>query len=366
MDKINAALKLLSIDSLGPRRALILAAKFNSLQEIFEASFKRLKNIQGLPVETAQKIKNGGNPKFVKEQRALLEKSPFKLITIFDEEYPDNLRNIYDPPPVLFMHGEFLECDYDAIAIVGTRKCTQYGRQVTEMLVKELVRNKITIVSGFARGIDTAAHRTALKNKGRTIAVLGNGIDQVYPPENRELRIELVSQGVYCSEFPLGTKPDAQNFPRRNRIISGLSLGTVVIEAGQKSGALLTSNYSINQNRETFAIPGKITSKVSAGTNQLIQQGAKPVLKVDDILEEIEQLRKFPENRRQLKINFNFTPEEKKIYDNLTFEPLHIDSLADKTGIDTQQILATLLSLELKGAAKQFAGKMFAKIGNFQ
>ena len=366
MDKIKAALKLLSIDSLGPRRALILASKFNSLQEIFKASLSQLKNIPGLPAEVARNIKNGGDPDFVAEQRSLLERSPFKLITIFDQEYPDNLRNVYDPPPVLFIHGEFLECDHDAIAIVGTRQCTQYGRQVTEMLVKELVRSNITIVSGFARGIDTAAHRAALKNKGRTIAVLGNGIDQVYPPENRELRIELVKQGVYCSEFPLGTKPDAQNFPRRNRIISGLSLGTVVIEAGQKSGALLTSNYSINQNREAFAIPGKITSRVSTGTNQLIQQGAKPVLNGDDILEEIEQLRKFPEKKRQLEIDFNFTPEEKKIYDNLSFEPLHIDLLADKAGIDTHQVLAILLSLELKGAAKQFAGKMFAKIGNFQ
>lgn len=366
MDKITAALKLLSVKSLGPRRAVMLRSEFANPAKIFDTPIKRLASISGISKKLAQKIKNGGDSEFVKEQQEILEKSPFEIITIFDKKYPKNLYNIYDPPPVLYLHGEYKDMDHDAVAFVGTRKCTKYGKQVTESLVKELVKMNITIVSGFARGIDTAAHKAAIDNGGRTIAVLGNGIDKVYPPENRELRRELVKNGVYCSEFPLGTKPDATNFPRRNRIISGLSLGTVVVEAGQKSGALLTSNYSINQNRETFAIPGKITSRASVGTNQLIQAGAKPVLSADDILEEIESLRKYPEQERQLKIEFNFTSDEQEIYNKLSFEPIHIDSLAEKAGIDTHQVLSTLLSLELKGAAKQFSGKMFAKIGNFQ
>ncbi|HMA62569.1 MAG TPA: DNA-processing protein DprA [bacterium] len=366
MDKRTAALTLLSIESLGPRRGLILVSKFDKPADIFNASYRELKSIKGITSKLARNIVKGGDQDFVEEQKTLLDRSPFDVITIFDDEYPENLYNIYDPPLVLYKHGDFVDADHDAIAFVGTRKCTKYGKQVTETLVKELVRRKITIVSGFARGIDTTAHRTALKNSGRTIAALGNGVDKVYPPENRELRTELVKNGVYCSEFALGTRPDAQNFPRRNRIISGLSLGTVVVEAGQKSGALLTSNYSINQNRETFAVPGRITSRTSKGTNQLIKQGAKPVLSVEDILEEIENLRKYPEKERQLKIEFNFTSDEQKIYDSLTFDPLHIDELSDKTGYDTHEALSTLLNLELKGAVKQFSGKMFAKIGNFQ
>ena len=366
MDHDEGILRLLSINQLGPRKCLILTNKFDSIEAIFKASYQELIAIDGFSDSMVKEIKQGGNTQFLEEQLTTLQKGPFEIITIFDNYYPEHLFNIYDPPPALFIQGNFSKEDHDAIAFVGTRKCSKYGKQVTEKLVKELVKKKITIVSGFARGIDTTAHRAALKNGGRTIAVLGNGIDKVYPPENRDLRTRLVKNGVYCSEFPFHTQPEATNFPRRNRIISGLSLGTVVIEAGKKSGSLITANYSINQNRETFAVPGKITSKTSRGTNNLIQEGAKPALTAEDILEEIEALRKYPEKKRQLEIDFTFTRKERQVYDLLTFDPVHIDDLASKTDSNTQDLLSTLLSLELKGAAKQYSGKLFAKIGNFQ
>lgn len=200
-----------------------------------------------------------------------------------------------------------------------------------------------------------------MKYGGRTIAVLGNGIDIVYPSENRSLKNEILENGVYCSEFPFGTKPDAINFPMRNRIISGLSLGTVVIEAGMKSGAVLTAYIALDQNRDVFAIPGNIFDKQSVGTNRLIQKGAKLVTNVDDILEEIDNVRKFSGTQKQLEINLQFTQEEREVYDLLD-NALHVDKITEKLNKDTPEILTLLLNLELMGAIRQFPGKIFAKI----
>ncbi|RKY57044.1 MAG: DNA-protecting protein DprA [Candidatus Neomarinimicrobiota bacterium] len=363
MDKRIASLKLLSINGLGSRKILNLRSAFPQIEDVFGASIKSLLKIPGIDYKLANKILYGFNEEFVNSQISLMEKSPFDMVTIFDKDYPTRLRNIYDPPVILFKHGNFKETDEDAIAVVGTRKSTSYGKEVTEMLVKGLVEQNITIISGFARGIDTEAHKTALRVGGRTIAVLGNGIDRVYPPENRSLRNQIVENGVYCSEFPFGTKPDAVNFPRRNRIISGLSLGVLVIEAGEKSGAILTAYYGLDQNREVFAVPGRISDLKSKGTNRLIQKGAKLVDNVDDILSEIESNRKFPTVSRQIEINFKFEREEKKIYDALSHEPIYIDDLSTKVEKTSYEVLSILLSLELKGAVRQLAGKMFTKVG---
>lgn len=364
MDKLQAILSLLTVNGLGSHRILNLQRQFPDIQDIFSVSRKRLMEVPGIDIVMAERIQKNVNHQFVEEQLTLLKNSPFKITTIVDSDYPARLRDIYDPPVVLFRHGEFLPQDEDAIAIVGTRNPDHYGKEVATLLVSQLVEQNITIVSGFARGIDTIAHKIALEKGGRTIAVLGNGIDRVYPPENRLLREKLVSQGVYCSEFPFGTKPDAVNFPRRNRIISGLSLGTVVISAGEKSGALLTAYYALDQNREVFAIPGRITDEKSTGTNRLIQKGAKLIASVDDILDEIDANRRFPRQPHQLEIAFKFEDEEEqKIYDALSTDPIQIDDLAQMLGKNTYTILATLLSLELKGAVRQLAGKMFIKAG---
>jgi DNA processing protein len=364
MDKLEAILSLLTVTGLGSHRILNLFRQFPEIQEVFNVSAKRLMEVPGIDKILAERIRNNVNRKFVEQQLAILKASPFKITSIFDKDYPKRLLDIYDPPVALFRHGEFTEQDEDAIAIVGTRNPDHYGKEVAAILVRQLVEQSITIVSGFARGIDTIAHKTALEYNGRTIAVLGNGVDRVYPPENNLLREKIISQGVYCSEFAFGTKPDAVNFPRRNRIISGLSLGTVVISAGEKSGALLTAYYALDQNREVFAVPGRITDEKSIGTNRLIQKGAKLVADVDDILAEIDAIRRFPRQPHQLEIAFTFEDdEEQKIFDALSTDPIHIDDLAQKLDKNTYSLLATLLSLELKGAVRQLAGKMFVKAG---
>lgn len=356
-------LGLVSINGLGSRRIIQLMSRYADLTEIWQAPLKELCDIPGIDMITAQKIRAGYDQKFVERQLHFLQSNNYKAVTYLDENYPIHLKNIYDPPVVLFTYGDFIAQDADAIAIVGTRTPTTYGREVTAELVRDLVAKNLTIVSGFARGIDTEAHKTAIKYSGRTIAVLGNGVDQVYPAENRRLRDELIAHGVYCSEFPFETKPDAVNFPRRNRIISGLSLGVVVIEAGERSGALLTAYYALDQDRDVFAIPGRITDEKSQGTNRLIQKGAKLVRTVDDIIEEIEEQRTFSSKPRQLAIQFEFAdPDEQKIYETLGKEPLHIDELANRIGKTTYEILATLLSLELKGAVRQLPGKMFVRV----
>lgn len=364
MDRLEAILSLMTVTGLGSVRILNLQRQFPDIQKVFDAPLKRLIEVPGIDKILAERIKNNVNRQFVEQQLAMLENSPFKITTILDADYPKRLLDIYDPPVVLFRHGEFVEQDQDAIAIVGTRNPDHYGKEVAAILARQLVEQNITIVSGFARGIDTIAHKTALESGGRTIAVLGNGIDRIYPPENRLLREKLISMGVYCSEFTFGTKPDAVNFPRRNRIISGLSLGTVVISAGEKSGALLTAYYALDQNREVFAVPGRITDDKSSGTNRLIQKGAKLVAAVDDILNEIDVIRRFPRQPHQLEIAFKFDDEEERsIYEALSTDPIYIDDLAQKLGKNTYTILATLLSLELKGAVRQLAGKMFIKAG---
>lgn len=362
MADLKEVIRLLSINGLGPRRILQLIAKYPDPAEIWHAPLAELCKVPGIDLIMAQKIRKGYDQDFVERQLRFLQEPAVRAVTYLDDDYPQRLKNIFDPPIVLFYRGNFTPRDADAIAIVGTRSPTNYGRQVTEALVRDLVAKNLTIVSGFARGIDTEAHKAALKYNGRTIAVLGNGIDQVYPPENRHLRDQIIAQGVYCSEFPFTTKPDAVNFPRRNRIISGLSLGVVVIEAGEKSGALLTAYYALDQNRDVFAVPGRITDEKSLGTNRLIQRNAKLVRSVDDILEEIDKQRSYPIRPRQLKLDFTLTePEEQQIYSELSTEPIHIDDLAARIGKTTYEVLATLLSLELKGAVRQLAGKMFVK-----
>ena len=265
------------------------------------------------------------------------------------KNYPALLAEIPLPPPLLYGYGQIEPQDSRAIAVVGSRRMTQYGRQVTIDLVKALVRHGVTIVSGLARGIDTVAHQTALREGGRTLAILGSGLDRLYPPENRQLAREIVAngQGAVLTEYPLGTKPDARHFPLRNRIISGLSRGVVVVEAGHKSGALITTTFALEQDREVFAVPGSINSPLSQGTNALLRDGATIVTSVDDILGELRWQQSLDLPGRQLQMPGS--SEEISLWTHLSAEPVHVDDLCRLSELPAQVVTSTLAMMELKG-----------------
>lgn len=361
MGHLETALKLIATKGLGCRRILKIASNLEQIEDVYRLSLEELESTCKIDREIKNILKKGYDSKFVDDTLEILSKSHFNLLTIFDAEYPELLKKIYDPPIVLFMNGNSIPEDHDSIAVVGTRTPTNYGKTATEEIVRELVRNKITVVSGMARGIDTCAHESALKYGGRTIAVLGCGIDIVYPPENRPLKNNIIRNGFCCSEFPFGTRPNAVNFPRRNRIISGMSLGTIVMEAGKKSGAVLTAYNANDQNREVFAVPGRINDKNSYGTNHLIQKGAKLVTDIDSILEEIENRRRYYHQEKQLKLDLNLTKNEKQIVDLLE-DTMHVDDIAEKLNKNISEVLSTLLTMELKGLIRQFPGKIFGKM----
>jgi DNA processing protein len=280
-----------------------------------------------------------------------LESHGIIALTCHVPDYPAHLKEIYDYPPVLYVRGSLLAEDEWCLAVVGTRRPTVYGRQVTEEIVTELARSKITIVSGLAKGIDTIAHQSALEAGGRSIAVFACGLDVVYPAENANLARSIIKQGALISEYHLGTKPKPENFPRRNRIMSGLSLGVLVVEAGATSGALITAHLALEQNREVFAIPGSILSPASRGTNHLIQEGAKLVSDFTDILEELnltavaEQL--------EMKEIIPSSETEALLLKQLGAEPTHIDEVCRSSGLPMSTVSSTLAMMELKGLVKQ-------------
>jgi DNA processing protein len=282
------------------------------------------------------------------------------LISVADSSYPALLRTVDGAPAILHLRGSLLAEDEVAIAVVGNRAITAYGRQVTFDLVGELVRRGITIVSGLARGVDAVAHRAAIEGGGRTVAVLGSGLDIVYPSEHRALANDVAANGALVSEFPLGTKPDAPNFPMRNRVISGMSLGTLVIEAGETSGALITATRALEQNREVFAVPGSIYAPRSAGTNRLIRRGeAKLVTNVDDILEELRLEAKPQQLAMELVLAHDGT--EERILRHLSNEPVHIDALTRLTDLPISVVSSTMTMLELRGIVRQISTMQFVR-----
>lgn len=282
-------------------------------------------------------------------------------INISDKDYPANLKGIYAPPKALYVNGALEKDDRAAIAIVGSRAATPYGLSTAYRLAGELASFGITVVSGLAVGIDTEAHKGALDRGGRTIAVLGSGLDVIYPPENKKLAQRIEKQGAVISEFPLGTPPNRYNFPRRNRIISGFSLGVVVVEASKDSGALITAKCALDENREVFAVPGKAGSVTSEGTHQLIKDGARLVENGEDIIEELGLELKRISDGRAGKSFPDLEKDEEKIFEALSDEPLHIDEIAEAASFDASLALKTLSSLELKGAIKQLPGKRFVR-----
>ncbi len=287
-----------------------------------------------------------------------------QILTWDDELYPPRLKEIEQPPPVLYVRGELLPEDHFAVAIVGTRRITSYGRQVAEELSAFLAANGVTVVSGLARGVDAVAHSAAIRAGGRTIAVLGSGVDRIYPPEHRSLAEELMGRGALVSDYPVGTAPDATNFPPRNRIISGLSMAVVVIEAGETSGALITAEFAAEQGREVFAVPGSILAPQSKGTNKLIQDGALPLLTPADLLQALN-LTRIGVQKSARKI-LPADEVEAQLMNVLGNEPMHVDELRSQTGLPVEKVSAALVMMELKGMVRQVGGMNYVAVREVQ
>ncbi|HLA50971.1 MAG TPA: DNA-processing protein DprA [Thermodesulfobacteriota bacterium] len=349
-----------------------LIDEFHDPETVFEAPLKRLEEIPGIGKKTAANIKSFKEWDWVEKEIGLIKKHDVVFLTQRHSDFPKALLSISDPPPYLYVKGTICKKDENAIAVVGTRIPTQYGISAAEGISRELAGSGITIVSGMARGIDTAAHRGALAANGRTIAVLGSGIDVIYPSDNKKLYEQIISNGAVVSEFPIGMSPLAENFPQRNRIISGLVKGVLVVEASEKSGSLITAGLALDYGRDVFALPGNITSFKSKGANKLIKQGAKLVEDARDILEELsisgtgmtgaglKPVPAVPDSLR--KIQAGLSSEEEKIM-SLLDEPSFIDTIIQRAGLPTQKVSALLLDMELKGLVQQQAGKQFIRRG---
>jgi len=343
-----------TVSGIGPARFRALIEYFGSPEAAWHSSESQLKQL-GLDQRSIRNLLQARSTIDLDAALENVEQAGISLLTWDSAAYPLYLLEIPNPPPLLFVKGELETRDQWAIAVVGTRRVTGYGRQITRDLVTTLARSKVTIISGLARGIDAIAHQAALDAGGRTVAVLGSGLDHIYPPENAKIagRIQ-AGQGAIVTEYALGVKPEARNFPPRNRIISGLSLGVVVIEAGERSGALITADFAIEQNRELFAIPGNINSPASKGTNRLIQEGAKLVRNVDDILEELN-LTMLPA-KEAVQMVMPESAEEALLLSHLSHQPVHIDELTLQADIPANLVSSTLTLMELKGMVLQVGG----------
>ena len=341
------------VPGIGPARLRNLLDYYGDIQTAWQANPGELRAM-GLDKRSVESLVKVRETLDLDVELARLEKTNTSVLTWESDDYPKLLKNISDPPATLYIRGKLLPQDEWALAVVGTRRATTYGKECTRMLVNGLVENGITIVSGLAYGIDTEAHRTAVNAKGRTIAVLGCGVDIIYPAENRKLRQAILENGALVSEYPLGTKPESGNFPRRNRIISGLSLGVLFVEGSSQSGARITTDYALEQGREVLAVPGSILRKTGSGPNYLIQQGAKLVAGVGDILEELNLSMVAQHTEARAIIPDNET--EAVLLAQLSSEPMHVDALGHSTGLPAPQIASTLTMMELKGMVRQVGG----------
>ena len=355
----HALLSLMKVPGVGFQRVKNLIDRFGDADSVFTASMRELVEVPGVDKAIAYRIKQKPDHSFADHQFREAERYEVRIVSYWDKEYPSRLKNIYDPPIVLFVSGDVKKNDEDGLAVVGTRRPSLYGQRMAERFARELGEQGITIVSGLARGIDTIAHKTVICNGGRTLAVLGSGIDKIYPAENKKLSRQIVESGALISEFPMNTTPEAPHFPRRNRIIAGLSKGIFVIEAAIKSGALITANQALEQGRDIFALPGQIDHTGSAGCNLLIQQGAKLVQNIDDILGELgyEKVKV----TEPVSASEPLSGTEEKILSLISDEPSHVDQIAVRSGMSTSRVMGILLALELKNAVKQIAGKRFVR-----
>lgn len=344
------------VRGIGPVRFRALLDQFGSAERAWTAPQDALE-AAGLDRRATRNLLSARSRLDLEAEMARVAAEGARVLTWESAEYPRLLREIEDPPPVLYAKGTLVEEDEFAVAVVGTRRATAYGRQVTQRLVSTLASSGLTVVSGLARGIDTQAHRAALNAGGRTIAVLGCGIDRVYPPENRKLAEMIAASGAILTDYPLGTKPEGGNFPPRNRIISGLSLGVVITEAGRRSGARITADYAAEQGRDVFAVPGSILAYSSAGTNDLIQDGAKLVARAEDILEELNLMMVAEQVEARQVLPADDT--EAAVLASLSAEPTHVDDIQQRLQMPVSDVTSALALMELKGLVTQVGGMRY-------
>lgn len=365
MTEFEALLRLNMTKGIGIRTYKTLQERFGSAEAILEASRAELESVPGIGPKLTNAIVEESRTIDIGAEIDLAKEKGVQILPYTSEQYPKHLKAIYDPPLVLYVRGDILETDILALAIVGARRCTYYGLSQAERFARLLAQKGLCIVSGMARGIDAAAHRGAMSSRGRTIAVLGCGLGVIYPRENIELAEQIVQHGALVSEFPMKTPPDFRNFPPRNRLISGLSLGVLVVESSLKSGSLITAQWALEQGKEVFAIPGNIDNLYSRGTHKLIKEGAKLVEEISDIIQELGPLAEVlsddeasvANDPRDLVLN----SQEKKIFSLLSSSPKDIDEIIRITKLPTSVVTSTLLILEIKKLAKQLSGKRFVK-----
>lgn len=377
MTEQEALIALNLIPDIGSTRLKNLLEAFGSAPKIFLNSENTLKKVDKIGDKIARAIVTSSFES-LKKELTLARKLGVTVITLEDKDYPKNLKEIYDPPLCLYVKGTLSSADTLALAIVGSRRASFYGLSCAEKFSYDLAQYGITVVSGLARGVDTHAHAGALEAKGRTLAVLGSGINSVYPPENTKLAEKIAANGAVISEFPLNTEPLARNFPRRNRVISGLSLGTIVVEAARNSGALITADFALEQGREVFAIPGKVDSATSVGTNRLIQQGAKLIESVEDVLDELKTklkeciiLQKESKAAQAIAISkekddtmaLALSEDERAVYGLINDTPRYADEIIEQASLSSSRGMAVLLKLEMEHVVTQLPGKMFVRKG---
>ncbi len=358
---VRDLLRLQSIPGLGPLKIHSLLSHFGSPDRVLNARPRELIRVPGIRKKLASAIHRTSIPdSLISDQLSALNRAGGQIIPLWDERYPPLLRRIYDPPFLLFVRGELRANDSSLLAVVGTRHPTPYGENAVRLLVRELVGYGYGIVSGLARGIDTMAHRETLRIEGRTIGVLGSGLDVPYPRENAGLMNDMSDTGAVLSEFAMGTQPDAPHFPRRNRIVSGMTLGTIVVESARDGGAMITASTALDQNREVFAVPGPMFNPSSEGPHALIREGrAKLVQRVEDILEELPGENNRAGSRMEVQPRPELTLFERTILDILGEMPLHVDQIAEKASLAMPDTLVALLGLEFKKLARQLPGKHF-------
>lgn len=369
-------LKLIRSDGVGPTGFARLLKYFRSVDRALGASVSELTKVKGIGPKTAESIARTTETFDVDKELALAQKLGVWIVSAADPRYPPALKQIYDPPPVIYIKGTLGKQDSLAISIVGSRRCSTYGSEQSSRFAYLLASAGFTIVSGMARGIDTAAHRGALKADGRTLAIQGCGLNNIFPPENEKLFEQISGSGACISELPLSYEPLAQNFPARNRIISGLSMGVIIIEASHRSGALITARGALDQNREVMAVPGKVDSPISSGTNKLIKEGAKLIDCIDDVMEALgyigtglkahaDSAAKTAEEKLRMPLfdisKLNLSEPELAVYNALDHEPLNIEDIIAHTSLPAGKVNSSLISLRLKGLIKQLPGNMFKK-----
>lgn len=347
------------VKGIGSARLRALLDYFGDIQSAWQAPYDKLQHtgLSGRVIDNLLQVRRDVDLDLIWER---IQSQHIQVLTWEDEGYPKRLKEIDQPPPVLYVRGSLLAADEWAVAVVGTRRVSAYGRQVAEKIGSMLAQSNITVVSGLARGVDAIAHRSALEAGGRTLAVLGCGVDRIYPPENRHLAVEIMTSGALLSDYAPGTPPEGPNFPPRNRIISGLSLAVVVVEAGERSGALITANFAADQGRDVFAVPGNILLPQSRGVNRLIQDGARPLLDPVEILEALNLIKVQDHSLARLELPSD--PVEARLLALLGPEPCHVDDLRNQLALPIEQVTATLTMMELKGMVRQVGGMNYVTL----